>query len=124
MPAIGASTTGVGSSRGPMRSTTSVSQLVRPDLVPRGRQAPTGPEVELPVVQRAGEYLAVDGAELRQVRGQMRAARLHRPAVELDVAPVVVLRVVPVLDVVHPLLGQTLEERVEVLVVLADARRG
>src|SRR3954468_447572 len=121
MPAIGASTTGVGSSSGPMRSTPLLSQLLGPDLVARGGQAASGGEVELPVVQRAGEHVAVHGTELRQVRRQVRAAGLDLPAVELDVAAVVVLRVVPVLHVVHPLLGQTLEERVEVLVVLADA---
>ena len=72
-------------------------------------------------MEHALQFVAVDLAEPGQVCLQMRAAALHDPAVQLDVLGVRLLFGVPTLDVVHALIGQGLEERVDELVVLPDA---
>ena len=85
-----------------------------------GVEAPPRVEVELPAVHLAVQHVAVpQGAEPLQVRAQVRAAPLHlvRTAPERLVAGR--SRRVVALAVRHPLDGEALEERVDVLVVRA-----
>ena len=94
-----------------------------PKLVALGRQAPAGLQVPLPAVQIARQRGALHHAELRQVGLQVRAATLNLPAVQGDRRGVVVRLGEPAVGVGDPLVGQALEERVQVLVVAADPPR-
>ena len=81
-------------------------------------------EIELPVVHHALEHAVLDDPEALEIRAQVRAPLLHHvlAAAEHLVARLGAARVVP-LAVRHPLDRQALEERVDVLVVLALAVR-
>src|SRR5262249_25513142 len=88
-----------------------------------GGQAPSGRQVVLPAVHRAGEDRAAGLAEPAEGAAPMRAAALDYPAPEPDLLLVVALVGVPPFRVHEPDRVQALEERVQVLVVRADPAR-
>ncbi|CDZ88344.1 hypothetical protein RHRU231_40094 [Rhodococcus ruber] len=99
------------------------SELAGAQLVTAGGLAATGDEVPLPAVQVAGEAGALDDAELRQIRLQVRAAALDLEAAQLDRRGIVVGFGEPAVRVGDPLVGEALEERVQEFVVAAHPPR-
>ena len=85
-----------------------------------GSQAAAGLQAPLPAVQIARQLGAVDHAELRQVGLQVRATALNFPAVQGDRRGVIMRLGEPTVGVGDSLVGEALEERVQVLVVAAD----
>src|SRR5262249_58118994 len=67
---------------------------------------------------------AVDDGEPRQVGFQMWTPALHVPVAEAYILGVRLLLRVPALGVLKPLVRETLEERVDELVVLPNAGSG
>src|SRR5690348_1523995 len=77
-------------------------------------------QVPFPAVHLTGQHVALDLAEPGQVGLQVRAPTLEGPSVHGDRLVIVRRLGEPALGVVQPLLGQALEERVDVLVVRTD----
>src|SRR3954469_18548058 len=80
------------------------------DLVRRGRQAPSGCQIELPAMHLACQDFTLELAELAQIGLPVRASNGHPPLSYLEIpARRLLLRVIP-FGVFHAFLGKAREE--------------